>query len=84
MPNGEIGLIALAFLIAYMYIRFGVVKPVQELTDIANKLSTGSDQVVMKQDISQNSRSEIDQLRLSVNRLRNSLQIVIQRLREKT
>jgi HAMP domain-containing protein len=79
----EIGLVALAFLIAYLYIRVGIVRPVQELTDIANKLSTGQDEAVLKKDVSQKSRNEIDQLRLSVNRLRNSIQIAIRHMREK-
>ena len=77
----EIALVVLAFLIAYLYIRVGVVKPVQELTDIANKLSTGRDEPVHVEGVSQKSHNEIDQLTLSVNRLRNSLQIAIRHLR---
>lgn len=79
----EIGLVVAAFLIAYLYIRIGIVRPVQELTGIANKLSTGRDQPVLVKNINQKSRNEIDQLRLSVNRLRNSMQIAIREMRRK-
>lgn len=79
----EIGLLAAAFLIAYLYIRFGVVKPVQQLTNVANQLSTGRDAQVLDEDISQRSSNEIDQLKLSVNRLRNSMQIAIRQMRER-
>lgn len=79
----EIGLLVAAFLIAYLYIRIGVVKPVQRLTNIANELSTGRDATVLERDVDQNSRNEIDQLKLSVNRLRNSIQIAIRQMREK-
>ncbi|MFZ0487021.1 MAG: DUF3365 domain-containing protein [Arenicellales bacterium] len=77
----EVALVVLAFLIAYLYIRVGVVKPVQELTQTANQLSTGRDAPVGAEGVSQKSRNEIDQLRLSVNRLRNSMQIAIRHLR---
>lgn len=79
----EIGLLVAAFLIAYLYIRIGVVKPVQRLTAVANELSTGRDTDVLDQDVSRDSRNEIDQLKLSVNRLRNSMQIAIRQMRGK-
>lgn len=77
----EISLVVLAFLIAYLYIRVGVVRPIQQLTDIANKLSTGRDAPVVVEGVSHKSHNEIDQLKLSVNRLRNSMQIAIRHLR---
>lgn len=77
----EIALVVLAFLIAYLYIRVGIVRPVQQLTETANKLSTGRDAPVLVEGVSQKSRNEIDQLKLSVNRLRSSMQIAIRHLR---
>lgn len=78
----EAGLILAAFLIAYVYVRFGIVKPVQQLTDMANKLSTGQNVAIMIDDIDRNSSSEIDQLSLSLNRLRLSLLLAVRRLRK--
>lgn len=79
----EIGLILAGFLIAYLYIRVGVVKPVQRLTNIANELSTGRDVEVPVGNSGRHSRNELDQLALSVSRLRNSVQIAIRQMRDK-
>jgi len=79
----EIGLVVLAFLVAYLYVRIGVVKPLQQLTETTNKLSMGEEGHTLVQNVDQSSSNEIDQLRLSVNRLYNSMRIAMQRMRDK-
>lgn len=79
----EIILIIVAFSIAYLYIRVGIVKPVQKLTQVAEKLSTGQDEPMSVESLNQKSSNEIDQLTLSVYRLRNSMQLAIKRMRGK-
>lgn len=79
----EVGLVILAFLIAYLYMRLGIIKPVQRLTETTDKLSLGEEVAGVARNISKGSRNEIDQLRLAINRLRNSMQIAIHQRRGK-
>jgi methyl-accepting chemotaxis protein len=78
----EIGLVILAFAIAFLFIEFGVVRPIKKLTQAADTLSTGADVSLRLQNVKENSRNELHQLAFSVSRMRTSLHILMERLKK--
>jgi methyl-accepting chemotaxis protein len=78
----EVGLVALAFVIAFLFIEFGVVRPIKKLTQAADTLSTGADVSLRLQNVRENSRNELHQLAFSVSRMRTSLHILMERLKK--
>jgi HAMP domain-containing protein len=79
----EIGLIVSAFLILYLFVHFGVVRPIKKLTQDAENISVGKPVDLDVGKISQNSKNELTQLMAAVARLRTSMELAIQRMRQK-
>lgn len=80
----EIFLIVASFILAFLFMRYGVVVPIKKLTQAADTLSTGTDVNMNVHKIKENSSNELHQLALSLGRLRTSLQIAIQRMKGRT
>lgn len=78
----EIGLIVLAFVILYLFMHFGVVKPIKKLTQDAEAISVGKPVDLDATKISQNSRNELVQLMSAIARLRTSLELAINRMKQ--
>jgi len=77
----QIGLVVAAFVLAFLFIRLAIIAPVRRLTRAAEQLSTGRDADLGLASVRQGSGNEIHQLAFSLNRLRTSLQIALQRMR---
>jgi hypothetical protein len=78
----EISLILLAFVLLYLAVHFGVVKPVRKLTKDAEKISVGEPVDLDVGKLSQNSRNEIAQLTFAIARLRASMDLAIKRMKQ--
>jgi HAMP domain-containing protein len=77
----ELGLVLLAFVLAYLFIQFSVINPIRRLTAAADRISIGKDAELKAEQIPANSRNEMDHLALAFNRLRTSMQLAIQRMK---
>jgi hypothetical protein len=78
----EIALIVVAFVILYLSVHFGVVKPVRKLTKDAEKISVGEAVDLDVNRLAPNSRNEIAQLTLALARLRTSMELAIKRMKQ--
>ncbi|OGI64493.1 MAG: hypothetical protein A2W18_11010 [Candidatus Muproteobacteria bacterium RBG_16_60_9] len=78
----EIGLIVLAFVMLYLFMHFGVAKPIRKLTRDAHLISLGKPVELDLSDVSQNSRNELGQLALAIARLRTSMDLAIRRMKQ--
>ncbi len=78
----EIGLILGAFIILYVFVHFDVVQPIKRLTLAAKNISLGKPVDLDVSRIPQKSGSEIVQLMLSIGRLRMSMDLAIQRMKQ--
>lgn len=79
----EIGLVLAAFIILYLFIHFGVVRPIKRLTQDAERISVGKPVSLDTGKFSQNSGNELGQLTHALARLRASMELAIQRMRQK-
>lgn len=80
----EIGLIVLAFVVLYVFVHFGVVKPIRKLTRDAEAISVGKPAELNVSKYSPTSRNELAQLTFAISRLRTSMELAIQRMKQKT
>jgi hypothetical protein len=76
----QIGLLAGAFLISFLFIQFAVVRPLRKLTVAAERISTGQAADLGATRIHRRSGNEVRQLVLAVERLRASMTMAIQRV----
>lgn len=75
----QIALLVTAFLIAFLFIQFAVVRPLKKLTLAAEKVSTGQPADLGASRLDRKSGNEVRQLILAVDRLRASMMMAIQR-----
>jgi hypothetical protein len=80
----EIGLVISAFVILYLFMHFGVVSPIKRLTQDAENISVGKPVELDTEKFAQNSGNELGQLTHAIARLRNSMQLAIQRMKQKS
>ena len=78
----EIGLIVLAFVMLYVFMHYGVAKPIRKLTRDAHMISLGKPVELDLTKLSQKSRNELGQLALAIGRLRASMELAIQRMKQ--
>ena len=79
----QIGLVALAFVVSFLFFRFAVVRPMQELTAATAKLSVGEAADLGVANLPAESRNELHQLAMATDRLRTSLEMAVKRLRDR-
>jgi methyl-accepting chemotaxis protein len=77
----EIALIVIAFVILYLFVHFGVVKPIKKLTKNAEAISVGKAVDLDASKLAQTSRNELSQLTLAISRLRTSMELAINRMK---
>lgn len=77
----QIGLILGSFIMSFVFIQFGVVRPIRRLTKVTAEVSVGNKADLDVSNISPRSSNELDQLSLATDRLRTSLEMVAARLR---
>jgi hypothetical protein len=75
----QIALLVTAFLVAFLFIQFAVVRPLRKLTVAAEKISTGQAADLGASRLDRKSGNEVRQLILAVDRLRASMMMAIQR-----
>lgn len=80
--TGELAIVIAAFLISMLFVRFAIVRPVKRLTAASHEVSLGHDAELGLAGIRRNSRNEIHQLALAIDRLRRSVQIAMGKLGE--
>ena len=80
--GGELAIVMAAFLIAMLFVRFAIVRPVKRLTAASHEISLAHDADLGLVGIRRNSRNEIHQLALAIDRLRRSVQIAMGKLGE--
>lgn len=78
----EVIAIALSVLGILWFVRRKVIRPVHQLTQVANQISRGETAELDVTDISLNSRNEIDQLKLATSRMKNSFAISMRKMKE--
>lgn len=78
----ELGLIVLAFVILYLFMHYGVARPIRKLTRDAQLISVGRAVELDVRNISQKSRNELGQLALAIARLRTSMELAIRRMKQ--
>jgi hypothetical protein len=76
----QIALLVSAFLVAFLFIQFAVVRPLRKLTLAAERISTGQAADLGATRIHRKSGNEVRQLVLAVERLRASMMMAIQRV----
>jgi methyl-accepting chemotaxis protein len=76
----QIALLVSAFLVAFLFIQFAVVRPLRKLTLAAEKISTGQAADLGATRIHRKSGNEVRQLVAAVDRLRASMMMAIQRV----
>lgn len=77
----QLGLVLLAFALCFVFIRYAIVARVQRLTLAAAALSKGQVADLGLQGVPANSRNEIHQLGLALDRLKASIEIIAARMR---
>lgn len=77
----QLGLILLAFASCFVFIRYAIVARVQRLTLAAAALSKGQSAELGLRGVPANSRNEIHQLSLALDRLKASIEIIAARMR---
>jgi HAMP domain-containing protein len=78
----ELGLIIVAFVILYLFMHYGVAKPIRKLTQDAARISVGKPVELDVSRIPQKSRNELGQLALAIARLRTSMELAIRRMKQ--
>ncbi len=80
----QLGMLALAFLVAVVFIQFAVVRPIRRLTAAAERVSVGENADLGAAHINRKSGNEVHHLILATDRLRASMALAIQRLTRRT
>lgn len=80
--GGELAIIIAAFLIAMLFVRFAIVRPVKRLTEASHQISLGQPANLGVGRVARHSRNEIHQLALAIDRLRRSINIAMRKLGE--
>jgi HAMP domain-containing protein len=65
-----------------LFVRYAIVRPVKRLTDASHEISVGHPANLGVGRIARNSRNEIHQLALAIDRLRRSVNIAMRKLGE--
>ncbi len=78
----EITLVMLSMAIMLMFVRLALINPIQILTNAAHDISTGKETPINVEGISEDTRNEVHQLSLALNRMRTSSQVAIKKMRE--
>lgn len=78
----EIALVVLAFVMLYVFMHFGVARPIRKLTRDAQLISVGKPVALDLRNVSQTSRNELGQLALAISRLRTSMELAIRRMQQ--
>lgn len=76
-----LGLLAIAFLINFLYVRNGIISPVKDLTKSTEEIAAGNMELQLEHRDPKTTQNEIDHLYNAVNLLRNSLHVAMRRLR---
>jgi methyl-accepting chemotaxis protein len=78
----EISAIALSILLILWFVRRTIIRPVHELTEMANSISRGQETDLDVSSIPLSSRNEIDQLKLATSRMKTSFNLSIRKVKE--
>ena len=78
----EIALVIVAFVVLYLFMHYGVVRPIKKLTHDAEQISVGKSVELNSGAFYQNTRNELGQLTLAISRLRASMELAIQRMKQ--
>ena len=78
----EIVLIILSIFIVLSFVRTALINPIKKLTNAAHDISTGKDAAIDVEGITEDTRNEVHQLILALNRMRTSSQVAIKKMRE--
>ena len=78
----ELALVVVAFVVLYLFMHYGVVRPIRRLTQHAEQLSLGKPVELGSSQFYQNTRNELGQLTLAIARLRASMELAIQRMKQ--
>src|SRR5947207_371325 len=76
----QLAMIAGAFLIAMLFVRFAIVAPVKRLTHATHQISIAQAADLGVASIGRNSRNELHQLAIAIDRLRRSIRLAMQKL----
>jgi len=79
----QLVLVLAAFVAAFLFIKLVVVNPIKRLTNAADKVSVGENAELGLEKVNPKSANEVHQLAFSINRLRTSLVLVMQRMKGK-
>jgi HAMP domain-containing protein len=79
----EVGLVAAAFILLYLFMHLAVVKPIKRLTQDAERISVGKPAQLDAAKFSQKTKNEIGQLTFALARLRASIELAIQRMKQR-
>jgi Protein of unknown function (DUF3365) len=78
----QLAMILGAFLIAMVFVRFAIVNPVERLTKATDLISLAQPADLGVAGIGRNSRNELHQLAIAIDRLRRSIHIAMRKLEE--
>ncbi|MDZ7923696.1 MAG: DUF3365 domain-containing protein [Marinagarivorans sp.] len=78
----EIVIVIFSIFIVLLFVRIALINPIKKLTSAAHDISTGKETPINIDGIAENSRNEIHQLSLALNRMRTSSQVAIKKMRE--
>src|SRR6266850_755301 len=78
----QLGMIVGAFLIAMLFVRFAIVNPVKRLTKATHQISLAQAADLGVSGFGRNSRNELHQLAIAIDRLRRSVHIAMRKLGE--
>jgi HAMP domain-containing protein len=78
--GGALAMIAGAFLIAMLFVRFAIVAPVKRLTTATHQISLAQPADLGVGGFARNTRNEVQQLAIAIDRLRRSVQIAMRKL----
>jgi hypothetical protein len=81
---GQLAMIAGAFLIAMLFVRFAIVAPVKRLTHATHQISIAQAADLGVASIGRNSGNELHQLAIAIDRLRRSIHIAMRKLGDDT
>ena len=80
--GGQLAMIIGAFLIAMLFVRFAIVNPVKRLTKATHQISLAQAADLGVSGFGRNSRNELHQLAIAIDRLRRSVHIAMRKLGE--
>ena len=78
----ETSLILLAFVVLYLFLHYGVLRPIRQLTQAAEALSMNKRADIKVGNIPPNTRNEIEKLMAAIDRFATSTKMAIKRMKE--